>query len=205
MDNKTYVVTITNQFCSMGRLIADHMSEILGIKCYNEHLTEAAARALELPAELVDENEERSRRVVGDALFPMIQRLGDRTSETQNQIFETQSRIIQALAEKESCVIVGRCSDYVLEEWENVIHFYIYAPYEDRVIHCMEQLHMDERQARKLVAQTDEERIAYHMNFTGFLPDSKYHKDLMVNSSLLGVEDTARMLAGVVKTRFGLK
>lgn len=204
MENKNYIVTVTNQFCSMGRVIADRMGELLGVKCYNEQLSSAAAQALELPEELVDENEERSRRVVGDTLFPMIQRLGDRTSETQNQIFETQSRIIRTLAEKESCIIVGRCSDYVLEEWENAIHFYIYAPYEDRVIHCMEQLHMEERQARKLVAQTDEERTAYHMNFTGFLPDSKYHKDLMVNSSLLGVEATARMLAGVVKTRFGL-
>lgn len=204
MENKNYVVTITNQFCSMGRVIADHMAELLGIKCYNEHLTEAAARALELPEELVDENEERSRRVVGDTLFPMIQRLGDRTSGTQNQIFEAQSEIIRRLAQEESCVIVGRCSDYILEEYDNVIHFYIYAPYEDRVRHCVEQLHMEERKARKLVAQTDEERIAYHMNFTGFLPDSKYHKDLMVNSSLLGVEATAQMLAEVVKKRFGL-
>ena len=54
------------------------------------------------------------------------------------------------------------------------------------------------------MAQTDEERSAYHMNFTGFLPDSKYHKDLMVNSSLLGVEGTAQMLASVVRAKFQL-
>lgn len=205
MENKNYVVTITNQFCSMGRVIADRMSELLGVKCYNEHLVEATARVLELPEELVDENEERSRRIVADTIFPMFQRLGDRTSGTQNQIFETQSQIIRELAGQESCVIVGRCSDYILEEHPCAIHIYIYAPFEDRVQHCIEQLHMEERQARKLVAQTDEERSAYHMNFTGFLPDSKYHKDLMVNSSLLGVEGTAQMLAGVVKARFGLE
>lgn len=204
MENKNYVVTITNQFCSMGRVIADRMSELLGIKCYNEHLVEATARVLELPEELVDENEERSRRIVADSIFPMFQRLGDRTSETQNQIFETQSQIIRKLAEGENCVVVGRCSDYVLEEHENSIHIYIYAPYEDRVQHCVEQLHLEEKQARKLVAQTDEERSAYHMNFTGFLPDSKYHKDLMVNSSLLGVEGTAQMLASVVRAKFQL-
>ena len=205
MENRNYVVTVTNQFCSMGRVIADRMSELLGIKCYNEQLVEATARVLELPEELVDENEERSRRIVADSIFPMFQRLGDRTSDTQNQIFQTQSEIIRDLADRESCVIVGRCSDYILEDRPNAIHIYIYAPYEDRVRHCMEQLHMEERPARKLVAQTDEERSAYHMNFTGFLPDSKYHKDLMVNSSLLGVEGTARMLAGMVKAKFDLK
>lgn len=204
MEHQNYIVTITNQFCSLGRVIADRLGEKLGVRCYNEQLVEAAARELELPAELVDENEERSKRIVGDTFFPMFRRLGDRTNETQNQIFDTQRQIIQSLAERESCIIVGRCSDFILSERENTIHIYIYAPFEDRVRNCVEQLGMEEEEARRLVVKTDEERCSYHMNFTGFLPDDKKHKDLLIDSTLLGVEDTAALLADITRKRFSL-
>ena len=78
-------------------------------------------------------------------MFP----LGKGTSNTQDKIFEAQQNIIKFLAEKETCVIVGRCADFTLEEMENAMHIYIYAPYEVRVEHCVKDLNIEVEEARK--------------------------------------------------------
>ena len=77
------------------------------------------------------------------------------------------------LAEKETCIIVGRCSDFVLSDMDNAIHIYIYASYEARLKHCVEDLHLSESEARKMMSSVDEAREVYHMNYAGYKPDDK--------------------------------
>ena len=205
MDEKKFVITITNQFASTGRVIARRLSELLGVTCYNEYIVQETARTLDLPEDVVDQAEERSKRQVADSFFPtLFQSLGSRTNDTQNRIFETQEQIIRALAEKGNCIIVGRCSDFVLEGLPNSIHIYIYAPYADRVKHCMSWKDIDEESARRMIAQQDEARISYHMNYTGYAPDDKGHKDLLINASLLGTDGTVQLLADAICKKFGL-
>lgn len=205
MDEKKFVITITNQFASTGRVIAQRLSELLGVTCYNEYIVQETARTLDLPEDVVDQAEERSKRQVADSFFPtLFQSLGSRTNDTQNRIFETQEQIIRALAEKGNCIIVGRCSDFVLEGLPNSIHIYIYAPYADRVKHCMSWKDIDEESARRMIAQQDEARISYHMNYTGYAPDDKGHKDLLINASLLGTDGTVQLLADAICKKFGL-
>lgn len=205
MERKRFVITVTNQFCSMGRVIARRMSELLKVECYNDYIVKEAARRLSLPADVVDQSEERSRKIQRDAIFPsLIRRLGDQTNKTQNQIFRTQVDIIKALAEEGSCVIVGRCSDFILDGLDCAVHIYIYAPFPDRVKHCMKELEIGEEAALQLVTQAEESRVSYHLNYTGFRPDDRKHKDLLINSSLLGVEGTAQLLAHMVRQKFQL-
>ena len=205
MKENKFVMTITNQFSSTGRVIAQKLSRLLEVPCYNEYIIRETAKTLGLPEDVVESTEERSKRQVADAFFPtLFQSHGSRTNDTQDRIFETQNRIIRALAEKESCIIVGRCADFVLEEHPNAVHVYIYAPYADRVKHCMSWKQVDEESARRMIAQQDENRIADHINYTGFSPDDKGHKDLLVNASLLGTDGTAQLLAELVRRRFDL-
>ncbi len=202
MEPKNYVVTITNQFCCLGRKTANRLGQLLDIPCYNEELVRAAAEELDLSAQIVDENEERARRIVDEYLSPMFRRLGDRTNVTQNMIFDAQRKIIRRMADDESCIIVGRCSDFILDEYKNVIRIFLYAPYEVRVRNCVEELQMKESAARRLVTKKDEERKAYQLNYAGYLPESIHHKDLSVNTAVFGVEETARLLAQAVRARF---
>lgn len=205
MDDKRFVITITNQFASTGRVIAGRLSKLLAVACYNEYIVEETAKALDLPKELVDRSEERSKRQVADSFFPtLFPSHGSRANDTQNRIFETQEQIIRGLAKRENCIIVGRCSDFVLEEEPNAVHIYIFAPYADRVKHCMSWKNVDEETARRMIAEQDEARISYHMNYAGFAPDDKGHKDLLINASLLGTDGTAQLLADVISRRFGL-
>ena len=130
MGKSKYVVTITRQFGSMGRPIAKKMAEKLGIEYYDRDIVDQAAKKLNLPVSVVDEVEETAKKVKVSPFARMMFPLGKGTSNTQDKIFEAQQNIIKFLAEKETCIIVGRCADFTLEEMENAMH-----PYELPQIH----------------------------------------------------------------------
>lgn len=206
MSQKKYVVTITRQFGSMGRPIAKLMAEKLGIEFYDRDIVDQAAAKLNLPASVVreEEEEEAVRRIKTNPFSRMAFPLGKNADARQNQIFEAQQNIIKFLAEKETCIIVGRCSDFILGEVENSLHIYIYAPYEDRVQHCVKDLGMELDEARKMIVEVDQARESYHMIYAGYRPDDKNHKDILIDSSMLGVEGTADYLVEAVRRKFNL-
>ena len=203
MSHSRYVITITRQFGSMGRPIARRMAEMLGIEYYDRDLVDQAAEKLNLPVSVINEVEEKANSLAKNPFFRMASPLGSGTTTTQDKIFEAQQNIIKFLAEKETCIIVGRCADFTLSEMENAIHIYIYASYEARLEHCIKDLGMEETEARRMMAAVDKARESYHVNFTGYTPDDKSHKDILIDSSLLGVEGTAEYLVELVKKKFG--
>ena len=107
--------------------------------------------------------------------------------------------------ERESCIIVGRCSDFILADEPNVLRIYIYAPYKVRVKNCVEELQLEEDVAKKMIKAVDEARDNYHMHYAGFLPNDQRFKEIMIDSSMLGTEGTADYLVEAVKRRFGLE
>lgn len=197
-----YVVTITRQFGSLGRPIAKRMSEILGIEYYDRDIVDQAAEKLKLPVSVINQEEEKAAKQTVNPFSRMQFPLGKGTNATQDKIFEAQENIIKFLAEKDNCIIVGRCSDFILSEVERSMHIYIYASYEARLKHCIEDLNMDEAEARRMMKCVDEARDSYHMQYAGYLPDDKRHKDILIDSSLFGVEGTAEFLAEAVKKKF---
>ena len=203
MSHSRYVITITRQFGSMGRPIARKMAEMLVIEYYDRDLVDQAAEKLNLPVSVINEVEEKANSLAKNPFFRMASPLGSGTTTTQDKIFEAQQNIIKFLAEKETCIIVGRCADFTLSEMENAIHIYIYASYEARLEHCIKDLGMEETEARRMMAAVDKARESYHVNFTGYAPDDKSHKDILIDSSLLGVEGTAEYLVELVKKKFG--
>ncbi|MDD6069682.1 MAG: cytidylate kinase-like family protein [Clostridiales bacterium] len=205
MDNKKYVITIARQFGSMGRPIAMKLSEILGVEFYDRDIVDQAAKKLNLPVSIVDENEESAKEVFRNTYSRMQFPLGrQKSTEVQDNIFEAQKNIINFLAEKESCIIVGRCGDFILSEMDNVIHIFIYAPYEERLKHCTNELGLSTEEGKRMIKKVDEAREAYHLQYAGFKPDDYKYKDIMIDSSLLGVDGTAEYLAALIKKKFCL-
>ncbi len=204
MGKSKYVITITRQFGSLGRPIAKRMAEKLHIEYYDRDLVDEAAKQLNLPVSVIDGEEESAKKVFHNPFSRMVYPLGKGTNSTQDDIFTAQENIIKFLADKETCIIVGRCSDFILEDRENAMHIYIYAPFEDRVEHCVKDLNIELSEARKMIVAVDEARDSYHMNYAGYLPDDKYHKDILINSSFLGVEGTADYLVEAVQKKFRL-
>ena len=201
MQDKKYVITVTREFGSMGRPIAKKTAELLGIECYDRDIVEETAKQLNMPLSNVSGLEEKAK----NSFFGMKYPLGMGTSDVQDNIFIAQQKIINQFVEKESCIIVGRCSDYILKNMENAIHLYIYASFEDKLKNCVELLNMKEGEARKMIGEVDKARAQYHKHYAGYAMNDPQYEDLLINSSLLGVDGTAEMIAEIVKKKFDLK
>lgn len=198
MDN--YVITITRQFGSLGRPIAKKIAENLGIDFYDRDLVEATAKKMSLPISTVSKEEER----VSGAFFNMRYPLGMKSREFQDNIYKIQRNIILSMVEEKSCIIVGRCSDAILENYKNALHIYIYAPFEQRLLNCTNTLGMEKSEAVKMITEVDKARVTYHKKYAKFLPDDIEHKDLLINSSILGAEKTAEVITQVIRERFSV-
>ncbi len=196
-----YIVTITRQFGSLGRPIAMKLAEILGVEYFDRDIVEASAKQINLPVSIISSEEETAKTSFWNMMFP----LGQSCLEIQDQIFEAQRSIILNLAEKQSCVIVGRCSDYILEGYDNHISIYIYASYEARLRNCVDTLLMTEEEAKKMIAKVDKARDSYHMRYAKYHPEDIRHKNILIDSSLLDVDGTARLLAELVNSVIKVK
>ena len=125
MSEKKYIVTIARQFGSLGRPIAMRMSEKLGVEFYDRDIVEEAAKKLNLPVSKIDEIEESAKKKVHSNSFRrMMYPLGTQADDLQDKLFEAQENIIKFLAERESCIIVGRCSDFILADARDHYHMH---------------------------------------------------------------------------------
>lgn len=203
-DDKKYVVTIARQFGSLGRPIAKLMSEELGVEFYDRDIVEQASKKLNLPVSKIDELEESAKKCSNNGFKRMMYPLGTQATSQQDAIFEAQQNIMKFLAERESCIIVGRCSDFTFADEPNSLHIYIYAPYEARVKNCIEDLKLSEDEAKRMIKSVDEARDRYHMHYAGFHPNDQKFKNIMIDSSALGTLGTAQFLADAVRRKFGL-
>lgn len=194
-----YVITITRQFGSLGRPIAKKLSEKLGIEYYDRDIVDAVAKKTGLTVDVISNEEEAAKNNFFRMKFPL-----GTTTARQDEIFRIQTQIISALADKENCIVVGRCSDYVLRGHERCVNIYIYAPYEERMKNCVDILHMDAATAKKMISDVDKARDYYHMRYAGYLPNDESHKDIMINSAFLGIEGTAEVLYEMVKKKLEL-
>ncbi|WP_026492443.1 MULTISPECIES: AAA family ATPase [unclassified Butyrivibrio] len=195
---KRFVVTITREFGSLGRPIAKRLSELLEVEFYDRDIVEATAKQMNMPVSTLSDSEEK-KTSFWNMLFP----LGTDSLEQQKKIFECQSQIISRMAGRGSCIIVGRCADYILEDDPDAIHVYIYASYADRLANCVGSLGMKKEDAKKMINEVDKARLNYHKYFAGYAPSDPKHKHIIINSALLEVEGTAQALAAIVKKKYG--
>lgn len=198
---KKYFITFSREFGSLGRPIARKLAELLGIEYYDRDIVEQTAKNLGLPLTIIDDAEESAKT----RFFRMSYPLGTGTTEQQDTIFNEQVKVIKQLTDKQSGIFVGRCSDFILGNEKNCIRIYVYAPYEARYRNCVDVLQMEPDVAKKMIAKVDKARNAYHLHYAGYLPNDQSRQDVLINSSMLGVNGTAECLANIVKIRFCLE
>ena len=196
---KQYIITIVREFGSMGRPIARRLSDLLRIEFYDRDIVEETARKMNLPVSVISINEENQGSAYSRMRFP----LGKSSREKQDEIFRVQSEIIRSLAKRESCVIVGRCSDYILRDFENRLSICVYAPFEKRIENCVSSLGMDEETAMQMTVEVDKARRKYHKRYANYSPEDIKNKNLLIDSSFFGIEGTARLIAEIAKSKFG--
>ncbi len=194
-----YVITISRQFGALGRTIAQRMSKELGIEFYDRDIVEHTAKRMGLPVSEISKEEERAGGFWAEKRYP----LGMGPVSMQEELFQIQSNIIKDFASKESCIIVGRCSDYCLKGMDRVLNIYIYAPVDKRVENCTSILGMDEKNARKMIQEVDKAREAYRKKYCKNISDVFDNRDVCIDSGRFGAEVTADILCGMARSYFG--
>ena len=189
------IITINRMFGSGGRLIGKTLAEELDIHFYDKELIELASAKKKIP---FDELARVDEKKANQWLFPVdyeVQMSPEYHFIPMNDVlFEVQRDIIINLADKEDCVIVGRCANHILRDKTKILSVFIHAPFEYRVKNVMERTDREEKSVRKLVRRMDKERRAYYEYFT----DSKWadfsHYDLCLDSSRFTQEQIINIL-----------
>ncbi len=196
MEN--YVVTISRQFASFGRSIAQKLSQELSVEFYDRDIVEATAKRMGQPIPVISNEEENANSVFFRRKYP----LGMGVANIQDEIFNVQTNIIRDIAQRESCIIVGRCAGYVLKDHPRCLNVYIYSPYELRLRNCTEVLQMDLKVAKKMIKEVDRARENYRHRYCLNMKNVYNGYDIMIDSSRFGIEKSAKILADIARSQF---
>lgn len=189
------ILTIGRQFGSNGHEIGMALAERLGIHCYDRELIELASEDINIPYEQlkhVDEKREKPWSYQTD-LDNAIERKY-RYEHIDEQLFNAQSNVIRKLAEKEDCIIVGRCADYVLKDISTSKHIFLYAPLSVRIRTIMERYALDEKKAEKLIQRVNKDRSYYYNYYTNQRWDHMENYDLCLDTNAFSREELLGLL-----------
>ena len=196
---KHFVVAIGREFGAQGCDIAEKLAEKLGVKLYDRQLVEEAAKKLEMDEHTVQKADE----VYAKDIEGLKTTYGVGNFYLSTQVLDAQADIIERVAQNESCIIMGRCADYILKDRDDCLKIYIYAPFDVRTKHIAEKYDMSMFSAKRLVRQMDEKRDTYYKYVTGNRRGEHDGKDAMFDSSIMGVDGTVDMLLEMINKKFG--
>jgi cytidylate kinase len=190
MSNR--IITISREFGSGGRTIGKQLAAKLGIPCYDAELIEKIAEESGFSKEYIAENSEYSAG--GHWLSNALSR--DRNGHSyQDDIWVLQRKIILDLAEKESCVIVGRCADYILKDKADCLRVFIHSDLESRAKRIVEQYGERDEAPMKRLQDKDKRRAAYYQFYTEMEWGEARNYHIALDSGALGIKKCVEILA----------
>ena len=195
---KNIIITIGRQFGSGGKSVADALGRKLGIPVYDSELITKAAQDSGFSAELFVERDEKRR------FFSLSKIFTNTYSDTEdymsdNGLFKMQSDTIRRIAEQGSAIIVGRCSDYILRDLDNVVDVFLTSPVEVRAERVAERLGISKEKAEEVIEKKDSGRAEYYNYYTFGNWGAAETYDLCLDSSILGLEGTADFIIDFAK------
>lgn len=193
---KHFVITVGCEFGSGGPEIGKMLAKSLGIEYYDRDLVDKVVEKIGVEKHLVEEADNKNFVPYG-----IETSLGTRYANLSNKVIYTQFDVIRKMA-KTSCVIIGRCSDYILKGQENVVNVFIYAPTEVRIKNIMEKMNLSERHAAEVIRDYDNALHRRYKYITGTYRGDRHNRHLLVDSSVLGWEKTAKFIKSFVEMRF---
>lgn len=189
MENR--IITISREYGSGGRAIGRKLADKLGIHCYDAELIQKIVEKSGYPADYVKEKGEDAEGG-GLSMFLVDRRLGPTHQDT---LWKVQSQIITELADKESCVIVGRCADYILQARADCLTVFIHAEFDKRVKRIINEYGEPEEKAYKRLKDRDKRRMAYYNYYTDKKWGSAENYHVCLDSGALGIDKCVEVLA----------
>lgn len=192
---KKVIITIGRQYGSGGRMVGLKIAEDLGIKCYNSELLIEAAKESGLCQEVFEKIDEKP---ISAFLSFSTGKYDSGEMPLNHKVFLAQMQAIKKIAERESCVIVGRCADYVLKDRDDVINVFIHAPLEDRVQRVIDRDDILPGKAEKRVKRIDKERANYYNFYSTKRWGMAESYDICLDSSKFGIEGCAKIIESLI-------
>ncbi len=193
---KTYVITISREFGCGARDVARGLASELGVPLYDKELVDMAARAAGVHTDVFRDTDEVVKKE--SSLFKMFG-YGSSTAFYSEKAITAQAQVIRDLANKnESCIMFGRCADYILREHPYVINFFLYAPLEYRIEHIAKAYQLDSRESMKLIKRVDRQRHNYYKYVTGQNRGDRNGKEMLLDVEAFGVEGCVKMMTDAV-------
>ncbi len=197
---KNYIITISREFGCGAREIGRALASHLAIPFYDKELVDLTAEKVHINVGLLQENDEvmaRQNRLFTEFVY------GSSTSFYSEQAIAAQADVIREIADKkESCIFFGRCSDYILREYPNVIHFFFFAPMEKRIQHIAKNYELSEKNAEKMIKHIDKQRHNYYKYVTGRNRGDRTGKHVMFDVSTYGVDGSVALICDAVRIMF---
>ena len=196
---KKTVITVSREYGSGGRLIGRKLADELGIGFYDGELLSLVAKESGYTEDFVRRNDQKKTQSLLYHLY-----IGSQILPASDMIFIAQSRVIKDLYNKESCVIVGRCADYVLRGCENVINTFITAPFESRLARVRDEYgeQPENGNFRAYLQKKDKNRIAYYNYFADDAWGKVQTYDISINSDI-GIDASVDIIIKYIKERNG--
>ena len=204
---KHIIINIGRQLGSGGHDIGRMLALDFQAKYYDRELLNLAAKESGLSEKIFEQNDEKK------GFFRGLLNLGSphvssgsvyKSGVSQESLFQFQSEAIKKAANEGSCVFVGRCADYVLRNLPNTVSVFVTASMDYRVHQIMNKRHLDEDAARKFIEQGESERATYYNYYTGKKWGAAESYDLCIDSSVLGLVETEKMIALFIRKKFGV-
>lgn len=198
MDN--FVITIGREFGSGGLDVARKLSDKLNVKYYDKELLAMAAKESGLCEEIFENHDEKPTNSFLYSLVMDTYSVSGYTSAPfldmplNHKVFLAQFDAIKKLAEKESCIIVGRCADYALAEHPNCISVFIHADMDFRINHVMETFNLTKEKAKDMIQKTDKKRASYYNYYSSKKWGDSRSYNLSLDSGQLGLDGCVEMI-----------
>ena len=198
MANKIY--TIGREFGSGGREVGEKLAAKLGIKLYDKELVQQAAKDSGFCEEIFENHDEKPTNsflyslvmdtysVSGYSAAPFLD------MPLNHKVFLAQFETIKKIAEKESCVIVGRCADYALSDNPDCINIFIHADLDVRIKNVSRNLNITENKARDIINKTDKQRASYYNYYTSKKWGDSKSYNLSLDAGKLGTDNCVEMI-----------
>ncbi len=187
-----FVITIARQYGSGGRTVGQMLAKELGVEYYDKDLIIKASEESGINIALFADADEKSKNIFkrfkkknygGEVLSP-----SDKNFNSEENLFNYQAKIIRELAEKESCIIIGRAADYILKDRDDVISVFVHAPQWFLLEQAAKKVSKKGKDLEKYIARIDKERAEYYKNHTGREWTDARNYDLCLDSSKLGFD-----------------
>ena len=206
-SNKKMIICVGRQVGSGGHDIARMLALDFNAKYYDRELLNLAAKESGFSEKFFEQNDER--RGIFRSLFnlratPVHDSSLYTNNFSQESLFKFQSDAIMKAADEGSCVFVGRCADYVLRERPDVVNIFVSASMDFRIKQIMVKQNIEYPAARKFIEQQEATRASFYNYYTGKKWGAAESYDLCIDSSVLGLQTTEKMIVDFIRKRFGL-